>query len=147
MLINTSCTWIWVTDMLSTNGVFIREWTFSKNHSLSGLLLQVGFKGMHKKKVPSTHWSFYSRMDFFQKPFNLRPFAADRVQGNVQKKRRAPVPMGYCSFFKIGLLLLPVKFIKSCSLCLIIQNETCWTDSLLLPCCSDTASGQACREY
>ena len=50
MLINTSCTWIWVTDMLSTNGVFIREWTFSKNHSISGLLLQVGFKGMHKKE-------------------------------------------------------------------------------------------------
>ena len=78
-------------------------------------------------------WSFYSRMDFFQKPFNLRPFATGRVQGNAQKRRRAPVPKGYCSFFKIRLLLLPVKFIKSCSLCLIIQNETCWTDSLLLP--------------
>lgn len=50
MLINTSYTWNWVTDMLSTNGFFIRGWTFSKNHLISGLLLQVDFKGTHEKE-------------------------------------------------------------------------------------------------
>lgn len=65
------------------------------------LILYMFFENVDKHKLyldlgdrhAFNKWSFYSRMDFFQKPFTLRPFAAGRVQGNAQK-RRSPVPTG-----------------------------------------------------
>ena len=53
---------------------------FFENVDKQKLYLDLGDRHAFNK------WSFYSRMDFFQKPFTLTPFAAGRVQGNAQKE-------------------------------------------------------------